>query len=214
MLVDVYKTDGTVSGQVELNDGVFSVEPNHHVLYLASKVYLANQRQGTHKSKERGEIRGGGRKPWRQKGRGGARAGTTRSPLWVGGGRIFGPKPRDYRLKIPRKVAMLAKKSALSLKITEERLMVVENFNYEAPKTKDFASLLQALKLDGKKVLFLTAEHNENVYKSGRNIEKIKVLSAQSVSTYDILNSQVLLLQSGAVEYFNNTYSKEKVAAE
>ncbi len=214
MLVDVYKTDGTVSGQVELNDGVFSVEPNHHVLYLASKVYLANQRQGTHKSKERGEIRGGGKKPWRQKGRGGARAGTTRSPLWVGGGRIFGPKPRDYRLKIPRKVAMLAKKSALSLKITEERLMVVENFNYEAPKTKDFASLLQALKLDGKKVLFLTAEHNENVYKSGRNIEKIKVLSAQSVSTYDILNSQVLLLQSGAVEYFNNTYSKEKVAAE
>lgn len=214
MLVDVYKTDGTVSGQVELNDGVFSVEPNHHVLYLASKVYLANQRQGTHKSKERGEIRGGGKKPWRQKGRGGARAGTTRSPLWVGGGRIFGPKPRDYRLKIPRKVAMLAKKSALSLKITEERLMVVENFNYEAPKTKDFASLLQALKLDGKKVLFLTAGHNENVYKSGRNIEKIKVLSAQSVSTYDILNSQVLLLQSGAVEYFNNTYSKEKVAAE
>jgi len=214
MLVDVYKTDGTVSGQVELNDGVFSVEPNHHVLYLASKVYLANQRQGTHKSKERGEIRGGGKKPWRQKGRGGARAGTTRSPLWVGGGRIFGPKPRDYRLKIPRKVAMLAKKSALSLKITEERLMVVENFNFEAPKTKDFASLLQALKLDGKKVLFLTAEHNENVYKSGRNIEKIKVLSAQSVSTYDILNSQVLLLQSGAVEYFNNTYSKEKVAAE
>ncbi len=214
MLVDVYKTDGTVSGQVELNDGVFSVEPNHHVLYLASKVYLANQRQGTHKSKERGEIRGGGKKPWRQKGRGGARAGTTRSPLWVGGGRIFGPKPRDYRLKIPRKVAMLAKKSALSLKISEERLMVVENFNYEAPKTKDFASLLTALKLDGKKVLFLTSEHNENVYKSGRNIEKIKVLSAQSVSTYDILNSQVLLLQSGAVEYFNNTYSKEKVAAE
>jgi len=214
MLVDVYKTDGTVSGQVELNDGVFSVEPNHHVLYLASKVYLANQRQGTHKSKERGEIRGGGKKPWRQKGRGGARAGTTRSPLWVGGGRIFGPKPRDYRLKIPRKVAMLAKRSALSLKTSEERLMVVENFNYEAPKTKDFVTLLQSLKLDGKKVLFLTSGHNENVYKSGRNIEKIKVLSADSVSTYDILNSQVLLLQSGAVEYFNNTYSKEKVAAE
>ena len=98
MLVDVYKTDGTVSGQVELNDTVFAIEPNHHVLYLASKVYLANQRQGTHKSKERSEIRGGGKKPWRQKGRGGARAGTTRSPLWVGGGRIFGPRPRDYRL--------------------------------------------------------------------------------------------------------------------
>ncbi len=214
MLVDVYKTDGTVSGQVELNDGVFSVEPNHHVLYLASKVYLANQRQGTHKSKERGEIRGGGKKPWRQKGRGGARAGTTRSPLWVGGGRIFGPKPRDYRLKVPRKVAMLAKKSALSLKNSEERLVVVENFSYEAPRTKDFVSLLQALKLDGKKVLVLTSEHNENVYKSGRNIERVKVLSVNSVSTYDILNSQVLLLQSGAVEYFNNTYSKEKVAAE
>ncbi|MBN8547448.1 MAG: 50S ribosomal protein L4 [Ignavibacteria bacterium] len=214
MLVDVYKTDGTVSGQVELNDGVFSVEPNHHVLYLASKVYLANQRQGTHKSKERGEIRGGGKKPWRQKGRGGARAGTTRSPLWVGGGRIFGPKPRDYRLKVPRKVAMLAKRSALSLKNSEERLVVVENFTYEAPRTKDFVSLLQALKLDGKKVLVLTSEHNENVYKSGRNIERVKVLSVNSVSTYDILNSQVLLLQSGAVEYFNNTYSKEKAAAE
>lgn len=214
MFVDVYKTDGTVSGQIELNDGVFSAEPNHHVLYLASKVYLANQRQGTHKTKERSEVRGGGKKPWRQKGRGGARAGTTRSPLWVGGGRIFGPKPRDYRLKLPRKVAILAKKSALSLKYSEERLVIVEDFSYEAPKTKDFVALLQALKLEGKKVLLLTSEHNENVYRSGRNIERVKVLSVNSVSTYDILNSQVLLLQSGAAEYFNNTYSKEKAAAE
>jgi len=214
MLVDVYKTDGTVSGQVELNDTVFAIEPNHHVLYLASKVYLANQRQGTHKSKERSEVRGGGRKPWRQKGRGGARAGTTRSPLWVGGGRIFGPRPRDYRLKVPRKVAMLAKRSALSMKVTEERLVVVENFNYEAPKTKNFIALLNALKLEGKKVLMLTASHDENVYKSGRNIDRVKVLSVNSVSTYDILNSQILLLQSGAVEYFNNTYVREKVAAE
>jgi large subunit ribosomal protein L4 len=132
----------------------------------------------------------------------------------VGGGRIFGPRPRDYRLKVPRKVAMLAKRSALSMKVTEERLVVVENFNYEAPKTKNFIALLNALKLEGKKVLMLTASHDENIYKSGRNIDRVKVLSVNSVSTYDILNSQILLLQHGAVEYFNNTYVREKVAAE
>jgi large subunit ribosomal protein L4 len=214
MLVDVYKTDGTVSGQIELNESVFSQEPNHHVLYLASKVYLANQRQGTAKSKERSEVRGGGKKPWRQKGRGGARAGTTRSPLWVGGGRIFGPRPRDYRMKLPRKVGMLAKRSSLALKVAEERLVIVENFNYEVPRTKIFTSMLNALNLEGKKVLLLTASHNENIYKSGRNVDRVKVLSVDSVSTYDILNSQVLLLQEGAVEYLNNTYVKEKVAAE
>jgi large subunit ribosomal protein L4 len=201
MKIDVYKIDGTKSGeQVELNDSIFNAEPNDHVIYLSVKAYLANQRQGTHKSKERNEVKGGGKKPWRQKGRGVARAGTTRSPLWVGGGTIFGPKPRNYRQKLNKKASVVARKSALSYKTKSEQLFVLEDFNFDQPKTKDFNAMLKSLNLDGKKVLLLTGETQENVYKSGRNIPKVNVLEAYKASAYEILNSQVLLVQKGAVE--------------
>lgn len=207
MTLDVYKTDGNKSGEtVELSDKVFSIEPNDHAIYLSVKSYLANQRQGTHKAKERSEVSGGGKKPWKQKGRGGARAGTTRSPLWVGGGTIFGPRPRDYRQDLPKKVKRLARKSALSYKVKDSQLIVVEDFSLESPKTKDFVSLLDALKISGKKVLLLTADFNQNIFKSGRNIQKVKVLEADKASTYDILNNQVLVLQRSAVKVIENTF--------
>jgi large subunit ribosomal protein L4 len=206
MKLDVYKIDGSKSGDsVELSDEIFGIEPNDHVIYLAVKAYLANQRQGTHKSKERNEVRGGGRKPWRQKGRGVARAGTIRSPLWVGGGRIFGPKPRNYREKLNKKVKNLARKSALTYKAKSEQIVIVEDFNFELPKSKELYSILNALNVTGKKTLILTGEVGENIYKSGRNIEKINVLEANKASTYEILNSQVLLLQKSAVEKLEST---------
>jgi large subunit ribosomal protein L4 len=213
MKLDIYKIDGTKSGKkIDLADSVFGIEPNDHAIYLSVKAYLANQRQGTHKAKERKEVRGGGRKPWRQKGRGTARAGTTRSPLWVGGGTIFGPRPRNYRQELPKKVKRLARKSALSYKAKDKQLMVVEDFLFEAPKTKEFAELLQALNSDGKKVLLLTGKTDNIVYRSGRNIPKVKVLEADKASTYDILNNQVLIMQKSAVEAIDNTFSGKKEA--
>ncbi len=207
MKLDIYKIDGKSSGKkVELSDSIFGVEPNDHAIYLSVKSYLANQRQGTHKAKERSEVRGGGKKPWKQKGRGGARAGTTRSPLWIGGGTIFGPRPRDYRQDLPQKVKKLARKSALSHKVEDEQLIVVEDFTFEKPKTKDFQNFLQSLNLTGKKVLLLTNGKLENVYKSGRNISKVRVLEAAKASTYDILNNQVLVLQQGAVDIINKNF--------
>ncbi len=200
MKLDVYKIDGSKSGEsVELSDNIFGIEPNDHVIYLSVKAYLANQRQGTHKTKERSEVRGGGKKPWRQKGRGTARAGTTRSPLWIGGGTIFGPKPRNYRQKLNKKVKQLALKSAFSHKAKAEQIIVVEDFNFELPKTKDFASILNSLNVYGKKSLVLTGDFQEVVYKSGKNIAKVKTLEASKANTYDVLNSQVLILQKGAV---------------
>ncbi len=201
MKLDVYKIDGTQEGSsVELSKDIFGIEPNDHVIYLAVKAHLANRRQGTHKTKERNEVRGGGRKPWKQKGRGTARAGTIRSPIWIGGGTIFGPKPRNYRQKLNKKVNRLARKSALSHKANANQIMIVEDFNFENPTTKDFTTMLSALKITGKKVLLLTAEHQESVYKSGRNINKVDVIEAQYASTYDLLNHQVLLLQKSAVD--------------
>lgn len=211
MLIDVYKIDGTLSGEkVELTDSVFGIEPNDHVVYLSVKAYLANQRQGTHKTKERGEVSGGGKKPWKQKGRGGARAGTNRSPLWVGGGTIFGPRPRDYRQDLPKKVKALARRSALSYKVKDEQLLVVDDFNFENPKTQSFLSILKALKIDGKKTLLLTNGKQENVWKSGRNINKVKILEASKASPYQILNNQVLLVQKSAIEILNNNQSAPK----
>lgn len=207
MNLDIYKIDGSVTGEkIELADDIFGIQPNDHAIYLSVKSYLANQRQGTHKSKERGEVSGGGKKPWKQKGRGGARAGTTRSPLWVGGGTIFGPRPRDYREDIPKKVKKLARRSALSYKVKDEQLIIVEDFNFENPKTKEFAKMLSALNVGGKKVLLLTKEKMETIYKSGRNIAKVRVLEAAKASTYDILNNQVLVLQKGAVETITNSF--------
>ena len=175
------------------------------MIYLAVKAYLANQRQGTHKAKERSEVSGGGKKPWKQKGRGGARAGTTRSPLWIGGGSIFGPKPRDYRQKLNKKVLALARRSALSYKAKANQILIVEDFNFEAPKTKDFISILNALKVKGKRTLLLTNGTQENVYKSGRNVPRINILEANKASAYDLLNNQVLVLQKSAVNLLESS---------
>jgi len=214
MKIEVYKIDGTKQkSKLELADDIFGIEPNEHAIYLAVKSYLANQRQGTHKAKERGEVRGGGKKPWKQKGRGGARAGTIRSPLWVGGGTIFGPRPRDYRKDLPIKIKRLARKSALSHKVKDEQLMIVEDFSLDKPKTKDFANILNALNVKGKKVLLLTNGKDEAIYKSGRNIPKVKILEAAKASTYEILNNQILILQKSAVDVISKTFGKEKEVA-
>ncbi|MEJ5352137.1 MAG: 50S ribosomal protein L4 [Melioribacteraceae bacterium] len=208
MKLDVYKIDGTKTGeQVELSKDIFEIEPNDHALYLAVKAYLANQRQGTHKTKERSEVRGGGKKPWRQKGRGGARAGSIRSPLWIGGGTIFGPKPRDYRQKLNKKVNALARKSALSYKAKNNQIIVVEDFDFEKPKTKDFVNILKALNLNGKKTLLLTNGTLENVYKSGRNIERVNILEANKASAYELLNNQILILQKSALTLLESTFN-------
>jgi large subunit ribosomal protein L4 len=207
MKLDIYKIDGKSSGKkIDMSKDIFGIEPNDHAIYLAVKTYLANQRQGTHKTKERSEIRGGGKKPWKQKGRGGARAGTSRSPLWVGGGRIFGPRPRNYNQSIPKKVKSLARKSAFSYKIKDGQVIVIEDFNFEVSKTKEFSNILKALNVAGKKVLLLTNGKQENVYKSGRNIPKVKILEANKASTYDILNNQVLILQKSAVDVINGSF--------
>jgi large subunit ribosomal protein L4 len=206
MKLDVYKIDGEKTGKkAELSKAIFGIEPNDHVIYLSVKAYLANQRQGTHKAKERNEVRGGGRKPWRQKGRGAARAGTNRSPLWVGGGTIFGPRPRNYQQKLNKKVKSLARKSALSYKAQAKQIIVVEDFNFDAPKTTEFVKILEALKLSGKKMLLLTNGLQSNVYKSGRNVNKVKVLEASKASTYDILNNQILMIQQSAVKSIEST---------
>ncbi|MCX7612453.1 MAG: 50S ribosomal protein L4 [Ignavibacterium sp.] len=209
MIKDVYKIDGTLAEEkIELLDEIFAIEPNDHAIYLDVKAYLANQRQGTHKAKERGEVRGGGKKPWRQKGRGGARAGTIRSPLWVGGGTIFGPRPRDYRQKLPKKVKQLARKSALSYKAKENQILIIEDFTFEQPKTKEFVKLLNNLNLSGKKILLLTTNYDINIYKSGRNIPKVNILEAAKASTYDILNNQILVMQKGAVSIIEKNLIK------
>jgi large subunit ribosomal protein L4 len=213
MKLDVLKIDGKSSGKkLDLSDEIFGIEPNDHVIYLAVKSYLANQRQGTSKTKERSEVRGGGKKPWKQKGRGGARAGTTRSPLWVGGGTIFGPRPRNYRQDVSKKVKRLARKSALSYKVKDEQLILVEDFNFDKPKTKDFADILTALNLTGKKILLLTNGNQEVVYKSGRNIPKTKILEASKASTYDILNNQILVIQESAVDIIHKTFGNSEGA--
>lgn len=206
MKLDVYKIDGTKSGeQIELAEEIFGIEPNDHVIYLAVKAHLANKRQGTHKSKERSEVSGGGKKPWRQKGRGGARAGSSRSPLWVGGGTIFGPRPRNYRQKLNRKVVRLARKSALSYKAKADQILVVEDFDFQSAKTKEFSSILNALNINGKRTLLLTDGAKEKVYLSGRNIPKVNIVEANKASTYDLVNNQVLVLQKSAVKQLEST---------
>jgi large subunit ribosomal protein L4 len=201
MKLNVFKIDGTESkDKVELPSSIFEIEPNHHLIYQAVRTYLSNQRQGTHKTKERNEVRGGGKKPWRQKGRGTARAGTTRSPLWVGGGTVHGPRPHTYKLNMTKKSAQLARKSALSLKAKAGEIMVVEDINFEKPKTKDFCSILKNLKIDDKKILMLTTGGNDNVYKSGRNIKKVNVRNASNAATYDLVNNNVILIQKSAID--------------
>jgi large subunit ribosomal protein L4 len=201
MELEVYKKDGTKSGEkVNLAPEIFEIRPNDHAIYQAVRSIQANQRQGTHKVKGRSEVSGGGKKPFKQKKTGRARAGTIRSGLWVGGGSIFGPHPHDYVVKLSAKVRALARKSALSYKAKDNQIIVVEDFSLDAPKTKDLAIVLKALSLKGKKTLFLTAKTETAVYKSGRNIPTVNVREADKASTYEILDTQVLLIQKSAID--------------
>lgn len=201
MQLEVYKTDGSPTGQkVTLDPTVFEIEPNDHAIYMMVRSTMANQRQGTHKVKSRGEVSGGGRKPFKQKKTGQARAGTTRSPLWVGGGSIFGPKPHDYVVKLTGKMKQLARRSALSYKAKDKAIVVVEDFAVDAPKTKQVSQILKALALNGKKTLLLTKANDPVLYKSGRNIARLVINAADKASTYDIVNNQVLLIQRSAVD--------------
>ena len=209
MEVSVLNINGQETGRkVQLNDAIFGIEPNDHVLYLDVKQYLANQRQGTAKSKERSEVSGSTRKLGRQKGGGGARRGDINSPVLVGGGRVFGPKPRDYRFKLNKKVKVLARKSALSYKAQENAILVVEDFNFEAPKTKDFVNITKNLKVEGKKSLFVLPESNNNVFLSSRNLQNSKVTLAQLLNSYNVLNAEVLVITEKSLETINSILNK------
>ena len=209
MEISVLNINGQETGRkVELNDAVFGIEPNDHVLYLDVKQYLANQRQGTAKAKERSEHTGSTRKLGRQKGGGGARRGDINSPVLVGGGRVFGPKPRDYRFKLNKKVKVLARKSALSYKAQENAILVVEDFNFEVPKTKDFVNITKNLKVEGKKSLFVLPESNNNVFLSSRNLQNSKVTLAQLLNSYNVLNAEVLVITEKSLETINSILNK------
>ena len=205
MELAVLNTQGKETGRkVTLSDAVFGVEANDHAIYLDVKQYLADQRQGTHKSKQRNEVAGSTRKLKRQKGTGGARAGSIKSPLFPGGGRIFGPVPRDYRFKLNKKLKDLARRSALSLKAAAGEIIVVDTVNFEAPKTKEFINFAKNLKVDGKKVLLVLADKNNNVYLSMRNVPDAKIMTASDINTYAVLNTNALVLTEGSVEVINN----------
>lgn len=191
-----------------LSESIFGIEPNDHVIYLDVKQYMADQRQGTHKSKERSEVSGSTRKLGRQKGGGGARRGDINSPVLVGGGRVFGPKPRDYRFKLNKKVKNLARRSALSYKAQEQAILVVEDFNFEAPKTKDFVNIAKNLKVDGKKLLLLLPEANKNVFLSARNLQKAHVMVAKDVNTYKILDADVLIVTENSLKAVEGILNK------
>lgn len=209
MEVSVLNINGQETGRkVALNDVIFGIEPNDHVIYLDVKQYLANQRQGTAKAKERSEHAGSTRKLGRQKGGGGARRGDINSPLLKGGGRVFGPQPRDYGFKLNKKVKVLARKSALSYKAQENAIIVVEDFNLEAPKTKDFVNITKNLKVDGKKTLVVLPGINKNVYLSARNIEKAEVMSADQLNTYKVLNADVLVVAESSLKTIDNILDK------
>ncbi|MDD4501007.1 MAG: 50S ribosomal protein L4 [Bacteroidales bacterium] len=204
MEISVYKIDGQDSGKkVVLDDIVFGIEPNNHAIYLDVKQYLANQRQGTHKTKERWEIAHSTKKIIRQKGSGGARHGSLKAGIFVGGGRIFGPQPRDYRFKLNKKLKQLARRSALSYKAQEQAITVLEPFNMEAPKTKDFLAICKNLQVEGKKVLMVLPDNNNNIYLSSRNVEKAKVITVNELNTYDIVNAQNLILIEGVETLIN-----------
>ena len=201
MEINVLNINGQETGRkVTLNEGIFGIEPNDHVLYLDVKQYLANQRQGTAKTKERSEVSGSTRKLGRQKGGGGARRGDINSPLLVGGGRVFGPVPRDYSFKLNKKVKILARKSALSYKAQENAIVVVKDFDMEAPKTKEFVNIAKNLKVDGKKALYLLPNINKNVYLSARNLQRTQVMLASSLNTYKVLNADVLVITENSLK--------------
>ena len=209
MEVSVLNINGQETGRkVALNDAIFGIEPNDHVLYLDVKQFLANQRQGTAKAKERSEVSGSTRKLGRQKGGGGARRGDINSPVLVGGGRVFGPKPRDYRFKLNKKVKVLARKSALSYKMQENAIIVVEDFNFEAPKTKEFVNITKNLKVEGKKTLLVLPEVNKNVYLSVRNLKSAEVMTANTINAYKVLNADVLVISEKSLETIDQILAK------
>ncbi len=209
MEVSVLNIKGEDTGKkVVLNDAIFGIEPNDHCIYLAVNQYLAAQRQGTHKSKERSEIAGSTRKLIRQKGGGGARRGDIKSPVLRGGGRVFGPRPRDYWFKLNKKVKALARKSALSYKAQQNAIVVVEDFNFEAPKTKEGVALLNNLKVDGKKTLIVLPEVKKNVNLSVRNIQRVEVMTASALNTYKVMNANVLVMTENALKSVDETFNK------
>ncbi len=209
MELNVYKIDGTKTDEkVTLNPAVFEIEPNEHVVYLAVKAYLANQRQGTHSTKNRAAVSGGGRKPFRQKGTGRARQGTIRAPHMVGGGVAHGPHPRDYRQKLPKKVVRLARRSVLSDKARNEQILVVEDFTFEEPKTRRVAEILNNLNLDTTKVLFVTRDVDSNLVLSARNIPYTKVIKAPEFSVYDLLNARYVVFQKSAIDVVNEVLAQ------
>ena len=209
MDINVLDIKGQETGRkVTLNENIFGIEPNDHVLYLAVKQYLADQRQGTAKSKERSEHAGSTRKLGRQKGGGGARRGDINSPVLVGGGRVFGPKPRDYSFKLNKKVKVLARKSALAYKAQDNAIVVVEDFNLDAPKTKDFVNIAKNLKVDSKKVLLVLPEVEKNVYLSARNLQKAEVMTASQVNSYKVLNADVVVITENSLTVIDEILTK------
>lgn len=209
MEVNVLNISGKETGaKVQLPESVFGVEPNDHAIYLDVKQYLANQRQGTHKSKQRNEIAGSTRKLHKQKGTGGARAGSIKSPLFNGGGRIFGPQPRDYSFKLNKKLKSLARKSALSYKAKENNIVVLDEVNFDSIKTKNYVSLVNSLNVAGEKTLLVLPVQNNNVYLSSRNLKKAKVITANELNTYDVLNADKLLLTTDAVKTLEEALAK------
>ena len=211
MEAKVFNIQGKETGRtVQLNDSVFGIEPNNHAIYLDVKQYMANKRQGTHKSKERSEIAGSTKKPGRQKGGGGARRGDINSPLLHGGARVFGPKPRDYSFKLNKKLKQLARKSAFATKAAENAIVVVEDFNFEAPKTKDFVAITNNLKINDKKILLILGENNKNIFLSSRNLPKVNVITTDELSTYKILDCAVLLISEKAVAGIDQHFKVEE----
>lgn len=212
MKLTIHKTDGNSSGkEAELNDQLFAIEPNETVLYEDVRRFLANKRQGTASTKERGEVRGGGRKAYKQKGTGMARRGSIRSPLLKGGGTVFGPQPRNYTVRLTKKARRLARMSALSLKASDEAIRIVEDFTFDEPKTKEIVSLLTALGIADKKVLILTKETDTMIYKSANNLQNVHVLEAGKPSTYEIMNSDIILVQKSAVDVLEASFALNKV---
>jgi len=209
MKVAVIDINGKKTGRsVELSDTVFGVEPNDHAIYLDVKQHLANRRQGTHKAKERAEITGSTRKIKKQKGTGTARAGSIKSPVFRGGGRIFGPRPRNYGFKLNKGLKRLARQSALSMKAKEDNIMVIESFDFEAPKTKEFTNILKALELENKKSLFVLEGSNNNVYLSSRNLKKASVIRGSELSTYNVLNANKVVISEACLEEIESNFSK------
>ena len=209
MEVSVLNIKGQETGRsVSLNDAIYAIEPNDHAIYLDVKLIMANQRQGTAKSMERSEISGSTRKLGRQKGGGGARRGDIKSPVLVGGGRVFGPKPRDYGFKLNKKVRQLARKSALTYKAQENAIVVVEDFTLEAPRTKSMVEIINNLKISGKKALFVLPGVDKSVYLSARNIERVFVMSAAALNTYRVLDADVMVLSEGAISVIDGNLTK------